>query len=49
MELPSPVSDEVLLRPPQDPDSGGSSQDCEFLRVVDVVAHDLAELCPHPG
>ena len=48
MELPSPVSDEVLLRPPQDPDSGGPSQDCEILRVVDAAAHDLAELLSPP-
>ena len=49
MELPSPASDEVLLRPPQDPDSGGPSQDCcEILRVVGVAAHDLAELFPPP-
>ena len=48
MELPSPVSDEVLLRPPQDPDSGGPNQDCEILRVVDAAAHDLAELFSPP-
>ena len=48
MELPSPVSDEVLVRPPQDPDSGGPSQDCEILRVVDAVAHDPAELLSPP-
>ena len=48
MELPSLVSDEVLLRPPHDPDSGGPSQDCLILHVVDVAAHDLAELLSPP-
>ena len=48
MELPSPVSDEVLLRPPQDPDSGGPNQDCEISRVVDAAAQDLAEFSPTP-
>ena len=48
MELPSPVPDEVLLRPPQGLDSGEPNQDCELLRVVDAAAHDLAELLSPP-
>ena len=42
------MPDAVPQRPRQGADTGGSSPDCVILRVVDVAAHDLAELFSPP-
>ena len=45
---PRPVPAAVPQQPPQDADTDGSSQDCVILHVVDVAAHDMAELLSPP-
>ena len=42
------MPDEAPQQPPQDADTDGSSQDCVILHVVDVAAHDMAELFSPP-
>ena len=48
MEFLSPAPDETPQQPPRDADRDGSSQECVILHVVDVAAHDMAELFSPP-